>query len=110
VAQEGLDNVHKHASATAVKIEFMFTADSINMKISDNGCGFDVAKQAHGKLNGRLGLLGIHERLRLVNGSLSIASTPSRGTCISVKVPLDPIQGEAIGKNVHGRVPQACSI
>jgi signal transduction histidine kinase len=109
VAQEALNNVQKHASATEVKVEFMSTADSVSMKISDNGRAFDVAKQARAKPNGRLGLVGMQERIRLVNGSLSIVSAPSRGTCISVKIPLDPVQGESAGNTVHGRMAQAAS-
>jgi signal transduction histidine kinase len=109
VAQEALSNVHKHASATEVKVEFMSTADSLSMKITDNGRAFDVPRQARAKPNGRLGLIGMQERVRLVNGSLSITSAPARGTCVCAKIPLDPMQGEAAGNNASGRLQQAYS-
>ena len=99
VAQEALNNVYKHAGATAAKIEFTSTEDAIDMEIGDNGCAFDVEEQLGGKLNGHLGLLGMQERVRLVNGRFSIESTSGNGTRVRVKVPLD--------LHVNGRVRQA---
>jgi signal transduction histidine kinase len=89
VAQEALNNVFKHARATAAKIEFTSTDGALGMEIRDNGCAFDVKKELECERGGHLGLLGMQERIRLVNGSFSIESSMGSGTRIRVKVPFD---------------------
>jgi signal transduction histidine kinase len=89
VAQEALNNVFKHARATSAKIEFSSTEDALHMEISDNGCAFDAGKQLDSKPKGRIGLLGMQERIRNVNGSLNIESIPGEGTRIQVRIPLN---------------------
>jgi len=60
------------------------TQDGIRLMVSDSGIGFDW-RQA---INGRgLGLISMRERLRLVNGELSIQSEPGRGTTVLARVP-----------------------
>lgn len=89
VAQEALSNVFKHAQATRVKIEFTATTDIIQMEIADNGRSFSVEEKLGGqKRTGRLGLLGMQERLRLVGGTFTIQSAPGRGTRVFVELPL----------------------
>lgn len=86
ITQESLSNVFKHAHATQVKIDFSATADSLTMEISDNGQAFSVEEKL-GKRTGRLGLLGMQERMRLVHGTFAIDSVAGRGTRITVQVP-----------------------
>lgn len=89
VAQEALSNVYKHAQATKVKIEFTLAGDTLRMAIADNGRAFSVPEKIGGhKRSGRLGLLGMQERLRLVGGNLAVDSTPGRGTCVQAELPL----------------------
>ena len=90
VAQEALNNVFKHAKATAVKIEFAASPDGLTMEVADNGCSFLVDDKLGEKATGRLGLLGMKERVRHVNGNFTIESAPSKGTRVRVKVPFDP--------------------
>jgi signal transduction histidine kinase len=89
VAQEALNNVFKHARATSAKIEFSSADDALHMEITDNGCAFDIGKQLDSKPTGRIGILGMQERIRNVNGSLNIESAAGGGTRIQVKIPLD---------------------
>lgn len=89
IAQEALTNVYKHAHASKVKIEFTATAEALTMEIADDGKAFSVEKKLNRKTS-RLGLLGMQERARLVNGTLAIDSTAGRGTCLSVSIPFDP--------------------
>lgn len=59
------------------------TKDGISLLVSDSGIGFD----SRGAINGRgLGLISMRERLRLVNGELSIQSKPGRGTAVLARV------------------------
>jgi len=89
VAQEALSNVFKHAQATRVKIDFSATDTVLTMEISDDGRAFSVEKKL-GRRTNRLGLLGMQERTRLVNGTFAIDSVVGRGTRITVRIPLSP--------------------
>jgi signal transduction histidine kinase len=84
IAQEALRNVVKHSGATSAVVDLSGNADGIHLCISDSGHGFNVesAKGATG-----LGLISMRERLRLVDGHLSIESEPSHGTRIRVRIP-----------------------
>lgn len=86
VAQEALNNVFKHAHATKVKIDFSATADVLTMEVADNGKAFSVEEKL-GKRTGRLGLLGMQERVRLVQGTFAIDSAAGRGTRVTVQIP-----------------------
>jgi len=85
VAQESLQNIVKHTSAKHVSVKLTMHKGVVALTIADDGTGFD---QAAVKGRGGLGLIGMEERARLVNGKLSIAARPGRGTRIAVKVPL----------------------
>jgi two-component system CheB/CheR fusion protein len=86
IAQESLHNVAKHAGKTSVKIALTGGPNRLSLSVQDNGIGFD----AHSVQNkGRLGLVGMQERARLVNGTFSIDTRPGRGTTITVQAPLN---------------------
>jgi signal transduction histidine kinase len=86
ITQEALSNVFKHAQAKRVTITFSATADALQVEIADNGRAFVVAEKL-GARTGRLGLLGMQERVRLVQGTFAIASAPGRGTCVTAQIP-----------------------
>lgn len=88
VAQESLTNVFKHAHATRVKIRLKQLPRAVSMEISDNGRAFNAPAQLNGAVRQRLGLLGMQERVRLVNGEFAIESVPKRGTTVRVQIPL----------------------
>ncbi|MGH7996072.1 MAG: ATP-binding protein [Opitutaceae bacterium] len=90
VAQEALSNVFKHAHATRVRIEFASDGRALTMEVADNGRAFPPAAAAAGRQAGRLGLVGMRERVRLVDGRFSIDSVSGRGTTVRIVVPLDP--------------------
>jgi signal transduction histidine kinase len=86
IVQEGLTNIRKHASATAVTIATIFTPGSLRLTIEDNGSGFslDDAKAA----SGHLGLMSMSERSRNLGGQLDIQSQPGQGTRLILDVPV----------------------
>lgn len=88
IAQEALNNIRKHARASKVNIRLESKDNSILMTVTDNGQGFEAPERIEGMVSaGRLGLMGMHERARLLNGTFQIKSTPGKGTEIIVNIP-----------------------
>jgi len=86
VAQESLQNVAKHSGAGKARVELRPTKSEIRLKIEDFGGGFDL--QAQKRKKGGLGLISMEERVRFIEGTLTIDSKPGRGTKVHVRVPL----------------------
>jgi two-component system, NarL family, sensor kinase len=84
IAQEALANVRKHANATRVEIDLRTTSQDIRLSICDDGVGFDPGCEA---TDGQ-GILGMRERVKLLDGRLRLASRPGHGTVVNVWVPL----------------------
>ncbi len=83
LAQEGLNNVLKHACATRAKVTVRSAGDEVRIEIEDDGRGFDPEAVASGH-----GLLGMNERIELLGGDLEIHSWPQGGTRIVARVPV----------------------
>jgi|SoiMethySBSTD1v2_1073268.scaffolds.fasta_scaffold05852_12 signal transduction histidine kinase/GAF domain-containing protein len=86
IVQEALTNVGTHAKATAVSVIVQRQGDAVVAIVEDNGCGFDVTN-TEGRVNGRLGLLGMRERAALVGGNCDIESHEG-GTTVLARVPI----------------------
>jgi signal transduction histidine kinase len=80
--------VARHAQASEAEVRIQKLDGAVCMKISDNGKGFHQESVAPGKKNKRLGLLGMRERVEMVNGRFTIESAPGKGTTVQAKVPL----------------------
>jgi two-component system sensor histidine kinase DegS len=76
-----LKNIARHAKATEVSVSVVCDDSTICLKVEDNGIGFIT--ELKGK--GGLGLVSMKERVRLIQGNLSIQSKPGKGTVIKVK-------------------------
>ena len=87
VALEALNNVAIHAQASAVAVEIKKLPGWICLTITDDGKSFDVKRVLRTKGNGRLGLLGMRERLQMVGGKFSVKSTPGHGTAVTAQIP-----------------------
>jgi PAS domain S-box-containing protein len=88
IAQEALSNVRKHSQASAVELTLDFRGGAIKMTVADNGNGFELPP-ATGDLaaSGKLGLIGMQERARLLGGTIDMESKPGEGTKVVVVVP-----------------------
>ena len=84
IIQESMNNILKHAEATEVKILIENAEDSINIEIKDNGKGFDTNLQ--NQKHSGFGLLGISERVRMLNGTFSIESELGNGTTTEIEL------------------------
>jgi signal transduction histidine kinase len=85
IVQECLTNIHKHAGAKSVAISIGRAANSVTLSVADDGRGL---RAGHGP---GVGLRGMEERVRQLNGTFQIASN-SRGTTVMVKMPLMEIR------------------
>lgn len=84
VLQEALTNVAKHAAAGRVSVIFALQDEQLNLIVEDDGSGFDVTSVDAG----RIGLLGMRERIAHLRGSLDIESAPGAGTTLIARLPL----------------------
>jgi signal transduction histidine kinase len=87
IAQEALNNVLKHAKAQRVSVHLRTDGSILCLQISDDGVGFTSAVVQDG---GGLGLRGMRERAQRIGGTLQIDSVPSKGTRVTLQVPLNP--------------------
>ena len=87
VVQECLTNVQKHAKANQVDVRFLVTDTGLQATVKDNGKGFDADGVASDAVGKSMGLLSMRERAELLGGSLSIQSSPDRGSEITLIIP-----------------------
>lgn len=81
---EALTNIARHAKAQRVMVNVRAKEEHLSVTIQDDGLGFDPSAIP----SGHYGILGIHERVRLVNGRLDIRSETGEGTCLTIEIPL----------------------
>jgi PAS domain S-box-containing protein len=89
VLQEALHNVAKHSGVKRVEVQLHEESGEIHLIIRDSGTGFDVEAALQGQ---GLGLTSMRQRVRLLNGTITIDSKLMRGTTIHVRVPLESQQ------------------
>jgi PAS domain S-box-containing protein len=86
VLQEALQNAVKHSGARHFKVELLATSEDIRLSVHDSGRGFDQASEVASR---GLGLVSMRERVRMINGELTIESRPNSGTTVKVRAPLN---------------------
>jgi signal transduction histidine kinase len=84
VVQEALANVARHSHASHVEVSLDYHSDQVEVKVADNGVGFDTSLRSPG-----VGLRSMDERVALIHGSLKIESNRKNGTQITIQAPLD---------------------
>lgn len=83
VVQEALNNVIKHSGAASIDLRVIEAGGRVTVTVRDDGCGFDPDSNRRG-----FGLLGMRERVSLVDGTLEIVSSPGEGTEIRAELPV----------------------
>jgi signal transduction histidine kinase len=86
LVQEALTNVAKHADATRVSIVLTRRPGGVSAVVEDDGRGFEAGETRQDAL----GLVGMRERLALLDGTLAVESVPGRGTALVAYVPVSP--------------------
>jgi signal transduction histidine kinase len=97
VVQEALTNCAKHAKAKHIWISVNASLSGVQAIVKDDGVGF--ASQWQEQSSG-IGLLGVSERIRELQGNLKIESEPSRGTCVEVELPLHETRTETRSQTI----------
>jgi signal transduction histidine kinase/ligand-binding sensor domain-containing protein len=85
VAREAVSNARKHARAKKILVELGQVGEDIRLRISDDGPGFVVKTEDYAR-SGHFGILGMHERIRRLGGSLVVESEPGAGTIVEALV------------------------
>ncbi|HYB24392.1 MAG TPA: GAF domain-containing sensor histidine kinase [Solirubrobacteraceae bacterium] len=89
IVQEALTNAHKHGKATRAVVEIHEQHGVVQLSVRDDGVGFDPQARSDG-----FGLLGMHERVALLDGELLLESSPGNGTVVKVRIPTRARSGE----------------
>jgi signal transduction histidine kinase len=89
IMEEAINNARKHARAQQVNVRLLCEGGTFLAEVQDNGMGFDLnmVEQTYDQ-RGSLGLINMKERAALIEGNLSITSTPGQGTTITLAAPL----------------------
>lgn len=87
IAQEALRNIEKYSGATHATVSVAFETGRVVLTVRDDGRGFAVpARLGDLTAEGKLGLIGMEERVRLLGGTLAVASSPGKGTTVTATI------------------------
>lgn len=81
IVQESLNNIVKHAGATHISIALDYGSESLSIRITDNGHGFDTVATPKG-----VGLMNINHRATMIDSTVTISSAPASGTSVLIVV------------------------
>ena len=93
VAQDALGNAMRHSHALNVRIRVAIDEGHVELSVSDDGLGFNVADALERRPG--MGLFTMRERATLVDGRFSITSEPGLGTRVAIEIPFRPAAGES---------------
>lgn len=88
IAQEAVNNVVRHSGATHASVTLDQQASLVQLRVEDNGVGFDSNRPRNGH-DSSFGLLGMKERAALLGGMFAISGRPGGGTVVEATVPLN---------------------
>jgi two-component system sensor histidine kinase DegS len=90
IIQEALNNAKRHSKAKKVSVKFEFLESSISILITDDGVGFEIEGVIDWEEDDRcFGLIGMRERVELLQGYMDINSAPGKGTGIFMRIPFE---------------------
>lgn len=98
ILQEALTNVARHAHAGAVRIDVREQGKMLKLVVKDNGRGITKAEASSVE---SIGLLGMQERAKVVEGRISITGSPGRGTTVTLEIPL--VSRQETGRRARSR-------
>jgi signal transduction histidine kinase len=95
MGQEAYSNITRHAHADRASLSLEFSSKTVTLKVEDDGVGFNMPDNpAEYAAKGHFGLLGLKERAELIGASLSIITSPGKGTSLTVTLPVNSIDAD----------------
>jgi signal transduction histidine kinase len=95
IFQEACNNILKHAKANNITIDLLYEINHVELKISDDGIGFNIEETMKTKeIRKMSGLKNIYQRSEIIGAEIFVYSTPKIGTTIHIKIPLNNNQDE----------------
>ncbi len=95
IVQEAISNVLKHAHATVCRVHIVREGGQVLVRIEDNGRGFKPnLSEMSSEHSGGLGITGMLERVRMLNGTMTIDSEPGKGSVLRIAIPIANGQSE----------------
>jgi signal transduction histidine kinase len=95
VVQESVTNALRHASALGVRVRMVREGHRMALSIQDDGRGFNTATLDQAAAAGRLGVVGMRERVRARGGFFRLTSRPGAGTTVEIEIPLVDLPSRA---------------
>lgn len=86
--QEALANATRHAEATIIRVRASVSDGALEVRVEDDGKGFDVSSVSSVRLDGGQGLLGLRDRAETLNGSVELNSSASEGSVVKLILPI----------------------
>jgi signal transduction histidine kinase len=102
VVQEAMTNCVRHAQAENIQIRVAAAGRQLKLSVTDDGIGLDASRRRHG-----LGLRGIEERVRELEGTMTISRAPRRGTILAVRLPLPHVALARAAVTEAGLLPES---
>jgi len=94
VIQEAIQNITKYAKATTISIHFSLNENTLQLRIKDNGVGFDTSKKKKG-----IGLKNITARIKKLKGTFVLTSSSGEGTILTIRIPIDELNTQDVNSN-----------
>jgi PAS domain S-box-containing protein len=98
IVQESLTNIIRHASASEIDLVLEKDEDSLNIQITDNGVGMQESALQKSR---SFGIVGMRERVHLLNGSISIISHPGKGAQLKITIPMKERRADANERKIN---------
>ena len=92
ILQEAINNILKHAEASLIMIDIIYSVESLKMEITDNGKGFMISENPYGMYEGA-GIRNMLKRVSMIEGNFSIESSAGQGTRVRIELPLTHTDG-----------------
>ncbi|MDA0769602.1 MAG: histidine kinase [Chloroflexi bacterium] len=102
VVQECLNNIQKHAKASHVGVSLQVMDAGMELRIKDDGRGFDKNRVVYGTVESGHGLLNMQERAELLGGSFSVQTSPGRGCQVNMYIPSMGVEVGAYPSSLSG--------
>jgi signal transduction histidine kinase len=96
--QEALTNIVRHAQATWAEVRLSYDGAFVTLEVADDGLGFDAPALMTGAEPGGIGLLGMRERMELLEGTLTVESRPGQGAHLAARLPWQHKKDSVVAK------------